>query len=184
MKIVLMRHAKPDLTPPFPLKLMSAIDFNLFSSEYDNGGITYKRDHILDFDLEHYFVCCSDLKRSQDTAYLFDRKPNVIDPLFSEVRFSKIESLFPAPYALFSLLCQFRWFFNLNSDYEDRKKTVLRAKIASDFLEKLAGEHKNLLVITHGIFLKVLAKELIKRKWLTFKKNKYNYLEYSIFNKL
>ena len=49
------------------------------------------------------------------------------------------------------------WLFNLTKR-ESRKDTVKRAK---EFIDKLQNEgDKSVLVVSHGLFLKVLAKEL------------------------
>ncbi|XOB63674.1 histidine phosphatase family protein [Campylobacterota bacterium DY0563] len=53
---------------------------------------------------------------------------------------------------------RFFWYFNLTK-YETKKDTINRAKALIESIDK---EDKDILIISHGLFLKILEKELKK----------------------
>lgn len=127
--------------------------------------------------------CCfsSDLPRAVYTAEQRASCPIVKLPLLREVPLVPfIKTSLKVPYPIWNMAGRLAWLGSCSSQPETRKQTIERAKKAVAFIEK---EGKSSLVVTHGFFLYVLAKELEKKGYTGPRKRRFRNGELSVYEK-
>ncbi|MDY0406768.1 histidine phosphatase family protein [Virgibacillus sp. 179-BFC.A HS] len=111
-------------------------------------------------------VITSDLKRSIDSAKLLNLHGKYItDPLFREVEIpaniSSLKGLTFKP-ATWSVISRLLWFCGYSRDCESLIHARVRAEKAANVLVEYAKEHTNVVLVGHGFFNMLIAKELRK----------------------
>ncbi len=136
------------------------------------------------------FVVCSTLERSKHSVKLLEVEKFMPDSSFCEAELPviNIPLLKMSPHT-WSIIFRIFWFFGLSKDVESKKKIASRVQAASEILENLAEEHKNIVLVGHGIMNRLIGKELVQRGWggevapNGKKYSGYRYWEYTIFIK-
>lgn len=161
MKITLVRHLKVDLV--YEDKYDSQ-GFNKSQEDYDNADIIEYRGIVArEFEGPVYV---SDLKRTHLTLMKkFKVKDYTISPLIREVplkAFKESTKLYKKTF--WQVIGRISWFLNLKSQGEGLRDTVKRA---NEFIDLLERKHPkdHVLVISHGVFMKVLSFLLVKRAY-------------------
>lgn len=170
MEITLIRHAKVKYGyKPF----YRHFEFDKACKEYDNSPVIvdmgYKCHCVADT------VYVSGLQRTHDTAELIlSNKELIEDNIFNEVPIKSFAPLpFPIPAALWFFVGRLLWALGLRQP-ETRGETKIRARKAADILEK---EYRPVVLVGHGVFMRVLVKELISRGYLISGKAQYRNLD-------
>lgn len=113
------------------------------------------------------FIVCSDLSRSIESAEQIGKNKILLkSPQFSEAGMpypnNVALNLHPLAWAvIFRIL----WFLGYSSNAESYGSTKLRAEKASRKLVQLSKEHGHILYVGHGIFNRLIVKELLKNGW-------------------
>ena len=169
MEISLIRHGKSQLTENDKINFA---EFKKWVENYDFNGVfeesTYPEVTIQKVATAKVVVT-SDLKRSIVSAGLLNPKTKTIsDPLFRETEL-------PAnPTMLFNIklkpnnwavILRLLWFSGYSNDCESFSQAKLRAKKASQQLIYYANEHESIVLVGHGFFNMLIAKELQKMGW-------------------
>ena len=166
MEISLIRHGKSTLTNNVK---MTCMEFKNWVDEYDNAGVfeeeTYPWETI-DKLANAKVVITSDLKRSIQSALLLNANlPSISDPLFREVElptFSlKLGEIKLKP-STWLVLLRCLWFLGYSRDSESLSDAKIRAKKAAETLVQYGREHKSVVLVGHGIFNRLVGKELQK----------------------
>jgi broad specificity phosphatase PhoE len=133
---------------------MNPDDFLAWVEQYDNMELEYS-EVDLPAKIDKVFVS-SQQRALKSAEYLI--LVNETSDLLVEVDAQAFMSMkIKLPKKLWLFVDRLRWYFNLRS-VENRSDTVKRAR---DFIEKIK-DIKNVLVISHGLFMHVLIGELKK----------------------
>jgi broad specificity phosphatase PhoE len=167
MEITLIRHGKSLWTENKPI---TAKEFKKWVEQYDSQGVYEEKSYppeTLQKIRTATVVITSDLKRSKDSAeYL---KPNgtvISDSLFreTEMPFVKIGGL-RLHASIWGVILRLLWFMGYSNGCESVRVAKIRAEAAASFLAKSAKEHYNVVLVGHGFFNRMIAKELQKNGW-------------------
>lgn len=168
MKIGLVRHFEV-IHSCKAFKCMSSEEFQQWQDEYNTAAI---KPNPVTIDRREWQICyCSDLSRAIETARAIYGENSIRTELLREV---EIRPAFKTdrrlPFILWTVLSRISWFFSRKS--ADSKR-------ADDFINGiLAGENKNILIVSHGALMWYLRKSLLSRGFTgpRFAKAKNGYL--------
>ena len=168
--ITLIRHAKVNYNFK---KYYRYFEFDKACKEYDNSPICKGGNKTFPCATKAIYV--SSLKRTHDTAKLIFLDENYIEnKLFDEVPLKSFSDLLlPMPTPMWFAIGRLQWFFGIGQQPESRQKTKDRARQAIDVLEK---EKREVILICHGLFMRVLVRELKNRGYTMYGKANYNNL--------
>ncbi|MEW9502413.1 histidine phosphatase family protein [Jeotgalibacillus marinus] len=190
MEISLIRHGKSRCTEN---NRITCEHFKDWIETYDDNGVFEEssyppetREKITSATM----VITSDLKRSVESAKLLH--PNNFTatpvPLFREtelpVPLTKLWGI-KLPPTIWAVIFRCLWFSGYSSQCEPLSKAKQRAKKAAQQLVEYAKEHHSVVLVGHGFFNLLLAKELQKMGWKGKKKTSskhWNCTTYSFFN--
>lgn len=189
MEISLIRHGKSKCIEN---NLMKCKEFKAWVEKYDWDGVFEENAYPLNT-LKKIttanIVFTSNLKRSIESAWLLN--PNLTatsDPLFRETELpapsTKLWGLKLKP-SIWALILRCLWFCGYSKDCESLSLAKNRAKMASELLVEYAQEHKTVVLVGHGFFNRLIAKELQNKGWKGKSKissKHWNCTTYSFFN--
>lgn len=167
MEIILLRHGKPVI--PHSNKL-TASAFAEWVSLYDSSGLcpsSSPTNEVITQASRCKAIVCSELPRSIESAKALNIKTiTVANSKFNEAGLPvanwRIIKLSPKAWAvIFRIL----WFFGYSRNSESYKATKARASEAAEMLKKLAEKHRSVLFVGHGVYNRILAKELKTSGW-------------------
>ena len=169
MEITLIRHGTSSWTENRP---MTCLEFNKWVETYDAHGVAeemvYPTETLAKMETAHLFVT-SDLRRSIESANLLKPDAETLsDPLFRETELPLPgKNLFglklPANWWL--VLLRVLWFCGYSRGCESFNAAGERAAKAADELINWTEEHGHTILVGHGFFNNLIAKELLKRGW-------------------
>lgn len=165
MKIVIVRHGKPDV-PDF--EKLKACELNTWIDSYNAAGIVQKPPPVRTIEIatQCRAVVCSDFPRSTQSAAALNVKVLHSASLFREVclPYAKWNLLRLSPYT-WALLFRIFWALGYSSHGESFRSFQLRASAGAEKLKQLATEHGSVLFVGHGLINKFIAKELLSSGW-------------------
>ncbi len=148
--IYLLRHFKvQDKTT----KKLNSQEFDKWVDDYDNYDLDY-----LDIDLpkiDRVFV--SSQNRVIKTAQYLKQDFTTLDKLVEVEAKAFISTNYKFSKSFWLIVGRLLWYFSL-SKIEKKEDTIQRAKKIVEILEN--DDSQNILIISHGLFLKILQKEL------------------------
>lgn len=159
MKIGLVRHFK--VMDQSERKWMLGQQFNKWVEHYNEADIQLAAYN----GQEHVWDLCwsSDLSRAAHTAqWIYSGDITYTDQLREvDVAAVPLKGI-KLHYILWLLLGRMAWHFNHHSQPEGRTSTLQRVKELLDLLES-EDAAINVLIVSHGLFMQVLVKELRRR---------------------
>jgi broad specificity phosphatase PhoE len=169
MEISLIRHGKSRLTEN---EKVTCLDFKKWVEKYDYNGVfeesAYPSETIEKVE-NAKIVITSDLKRAIQSAKLLNPEVKTIpDPLFRETELPtqsmKVMDIKLRP-SIWAIIMRLLWFCGYSNDCESLSNAKLRAKKTSQQLINYAEEYKSVVLVGHGFFNMLIAKELQRRGW-------------------
>ncbi len=165
MQITLLRHGKPAFEWNRKAK---GSELDRIIEEYDTSGIEGRPpQQTLDLASSHYFIVSSDLPRSTQSAKAIGvENIDLKSKQFIEVGmpyFSRLPVVLPL--CLWVIFYRVLWLVGFSKNAESLRMAKARAKQANRTLIELAETHQKVLVVGHGLFNHLLAKELRKSGW-------------------
>ncbi|WP_112179654.1 MULTISPECIES: phosphoglycerate mutase family protein [Paraliobacillus] len=169
MEISIIRHGKSQHTERHKL---TCFEFKDWMRKYDSNGV-FEKESYPSITLEKVnmanIVITSDLKRSIDSAALLTKtNENISYSLFRETELpacppllSKIK-LNPT---IWAILLRVLWFSGYSKECESLKDANVRAEKATQKLIEYATKHDSVVLIGHGFFNRLIAKELKDQGW-------------------
>lgn len=160
MKIGLVRHFK--VLHKHDGSLMTSAQFNSWVGAYNNAEI---EDTDFDYGLSEWNVCISsDLSRAIQTAETIYPGSVIVTDQLREIEVQSIHTLgnLKLPCQMWMVMGRIAWFFSHSSQAERKNETVDRARHTIDWIEEHYS-NRNVLVVSHGAFMKVLTQELFKK---------------------
>jgi len=115
--------------------------------------------------LVNWDICySSDLKRAELTAKLLYNGKIVITKDLREIGLKNfMNTEIKLHYKIWLIIGRIIWYFSKNSQEETRYETISRARKFVDLIER--SNYSNILIVTHGAFMKYLNSELKQRKY-------------------
>lgn len=167
MKIIVVRHGKvaPIATDWIPSdKLGHWIDTYNSHEIADNSRPSNELREIAQ---NSGAMVCSNLRRSIDSAAQLNEDRIILrSNLFSEAELPYanlgILKLSPKIWAVLFRLC---WVLGYSNNTESRAQAQVRARDAASKLIQLAESHQDILFVGHGIFNRMIVKELLNSGW-------------------
>ncbi|HZG70657.1 MAG TPA: phosphoglycerate mutase family protein [Chondromyces sp.] len=169
MEISLVRHGKSQLTENDKI---TCLDFRKWIEKYDNNGVveepTYPSKTIEKI-ANAKIVVTSDLKRSVQSAKLLNSAVKIIpNSLFREAELPagsmKLLDIKFRP-SIWAIILRLLWICGSSHDCESLSDAKFRAKKASQQLINYAEEYHSVVLVGHGFFNMLIAKELQKNGW-------------------
>ena len=164
MEIILLRHGKPE----FELKgSLKASKFKQLTNAYAQSGIQDFPPETLKERFNTYYVVCSDLERSiQSAKRLGFCKIHLLDDLYSETEIPYFDrSFLKLPVMGWLIIFRIFWLFGFNKNGESITKAKNRAKQAANKLIELANENNKVILVGHGLMNRLIAKQLRINNW-------------------
>jgi len=169
MEISLIRHGKSLWTENKPITCQ---EFRNWVERYDSHGIFEERSYPLET-LEKIaaakMIITSNLKRSMESAKLLN--PNI--QTISDTSFRETELPIPSATlwglklqaSTWAVLLRCLWFIGYSKGCESLREAEKRAEKAAILLVNYAKEHHHVVLVGHGFFNMLIAKELKKMGW-------------------
>lgn len=157
MKLGLVRHFK--VVTSSSSNVFSSSEFDKRMLEYDKSPIKISENKISEGEWD---ICYSStLPRAEETAkYLYAGEINYTD-LLREVPLSSFtKKQIKLPSFIWHVGGRIAWALSSKSQSETIKQTKERIKLFLELIQTI--EHKNILIVTHGFFMKALVAELKK----------------------
>jgi len=169
IEISLIRHGKSVLNGN---KKKNCEEFKKWVNNYNLSGVVEEKElppSTLKKVAHAKVVITSDLKRSIESAKILRNNVHIMtDTLFREVELpipsSKLGNIKLKP-QVWSGILRCLWFCGYSNSCESYESAKERAKQAAGQLIEYAEEYHSVVVVGHGFFNLLLAKELIKRGW-------------------
>lgn len=189
MEISLIRHGKSKCMNN---KRIKCKEFNDWVAKYNCLGVfeasSYPSDTLKKIATAN-IVLTSDLKRSIESAKLLNPNSTAVsDSLFRETELptpsTKLWGLKLKP-GIWALILRCLWFCGYSRNCESLRKAKVRAKKAAELLVEYAQTHSSIVLVGHGFFNMLIAKELQKTGWKGIRKTSskhWNCTTYSLFN--
>lgn len=154
MRIGLVRHFEVECPHKW---FLSSKEFRKWVEEYDCSQIKITKTTANEFLWDKCY--CSDLSRAIETARHIYKGSIVESSLIREVPIMPVvSSNIKLPYFIWLLAGRMAWYFSHSSQPETIKQTKERVE---RFVSKILKESApNVLVVTHGLFMLQLRKEL------------------------
>ena len=158
MKIVLVRHFK--VISPHGKKRLNSQEFNERMDGYDIYPVKPNEVFV---NSDEWDICyASTLSRAITTAKTIYKGNIVETPLIIEVPLSSfINTNTRLHYMIWQIVGRIAWLFSFKSQKEIRSQTIARINEFIKLLEN--SEHENILIVSHGFFMKVFVNQLKKR---------------------
>lgn len=157
-KIYLLRHFKVKDKKD---KRLNSFEFNQWVDRYDNTALEY--DNILIPKVDKVYV--STQNRAILTAKFLNLDFEKTNLLIEVEAKAFINTKFRFPKFFWLFVSRFFWFFNI-CKFENIKDTKKRA---NEIIQKIEEDKENndILIISHGLFLKALIKQLKQKAYKT-----------------
>jgi len=166
MRIVLLRHGKPDIE----FGKMRVSELGRWIDSYNSSGID--RSHLPGSEAvgianECNTVVCSDYLRSVESAELLGIKEvKQIDPAFREMGLPYGDWRTPKASAIvWASIFRVLWFLGYSSNSEHFSAAKKRAFYCAGKLQSIAQNRDSVLHVGHGLMNRYIAKELLLNGW-------------------
>ena len=167
MEIILLRHGKPVLPE---LRKMNAVSFREWVRMYNEAGLcasSTPSQEAIRKSKNCNAVVCSSLPRSIESAKTLSKNEITLSSeLFNEAGLPisnwQVFKLSPKAWAI---LFRAMWLFGYSNNSESFKQAKCRAQRSVQILQALALEHESVLFVGHGIYNRLIAKELRANGW-------------------
>ncbi|MGG5255352.1 histidine phosphatase family protein [Neobacillus sp. SM06] len=174
MEISFIRHGESLLTEK---NKMTATEFKKWVERYNDHGVFENSSYpaaALEKAAAAFLVITSDLKRSIESARLLNPAAKIIsDPLFREtelpIDLPKLLNIKLKPNT-WSVSLRLLWLCGYSNECESLNQAKSRAVKASQQLIHYANEYESIVLVGHGFFNRLIAKELQKKGWQSKRK--------------
>lgn len=183
MRVILMRHGKPLLSPQ---SAVTSLEFEHWIDAYNSAelceGLKPPAEAV-EMAGTCNVIVCSHLKRSLSSARMLGISDvNVIEHRLREMEmpWGKLTNLTIKP-EYWAVIFRILWFFGYAKNSESFKAAKLRAAHAAALFESAAKEKGSVLFVGHGMLNRYIAKSLVKNGWLVKKNVGSHYWDFGVF---
>ena len=189
MKIVIMRHGKPQVdlevmkTKTLPSNQLGGIIDDYETTDLDSLDLPPAA--ALSLARKCSVSISSDLPRAVSTAQALGLATvNSVDPVFRESALPYVEWRYPKfTFFTWAILFRLLWLCGFSNNGESVKAAKSRAILAADKLEKLAGENETVINVGHGIMNRLVIKVLKRHGWRVIKRTGETYWSYTVLER-
>ena len=167
MRIVLLRHGKPDVPK---LGGVSASKIGQCIDAYNAAGVRLEdkpSNGAIEIANSCNVVVCSDLPRSIESAQALGvSEINHIESVFREMGLPFAS--FPSPKlspVIWAAIFRTLWFMGFSSNSESLREAKIRALHGAGRLREIAEADGSVLLVGHGFVNRFIAKELLSTGW-------------------
>ncbi len=153
--IYLLRHFK---VKNKTTKKLNSNEFNLWVDNYDKSDLKFYEINLPKIDKAYV----SSQNRAIKTAKYLNINFELLNELVEVEAKAFISTKFKFSKSFWLIIGRILWYFNICKT-EKRKDTIKRARKVVNIIEN--DGRKNILIVSHGLFLKVLTNELKKNKF-------------------
>lgn len=183
MEIAILRHGVPEPILEIPIPASGFIEW---INSYNKSGLSETScppKNVLAYANSCKAIVSSSLQRSIDSAKALNTEKLLLsDQQFKEAGLPsenwQFLKLSPNTWAI---LFRVLWFFGYSNNSESIKEAKTRASLATDKLIHLAEKHKKILFVGHGIFNRLIVKELKNRGWSGPKSSGSTYWSFEVY---
>jgi len=185
MEITLLRHGKPTIPS---LAKLSAYSFRQWVKLYNSAGLSHSSKptneaiiHAEDCNA----IVCSALPRSIESAKALKIKDITLSsPQFNEAGLPIASwQRLKLPPKFWAVFFRVLWLFGYSNSSESYKEAKARASESAAKLSELAEEYKYVLFVGHGVYNRLLSKQLIAAGWSGSKKPSSKHWGFSVYKK-
>ena len=164
MKIILLRHGKPDFEKQW---VRSAEEAKRALESYAVSRVTSAPSvQCNSLNSKDTFCVTSNLARAMDSAALIGFKQSSALALFNESELPHPDCLYlHLPWKLFLIIYRLLWFFGFRKNVPGKLLDRQRANKASQYLSNLSINNDQVLLVGHGIMNNLICSELEKSGW-------------------
>jgi broad specificity phosphatase PhoE len=169
MEISLIRHGRSKFNYNKPI---TCKQFKDWVEQYDTHGVYEEKSYpaeTLEKIRNAAFVFTSDLKRSIESAVILNLQQKAkINSLFREIELPTPSTDYPGIKLnpiFWAVLLRGLWLKGYSRNCESLEDAEARARRAAKVLLKFAHEHGRVVLVGHGFFNRLIAKELLKAGW-------------------
>ncbi len=167
MRIVLLRHGKPDVPK---LGKLRASEICQWIESYNSAGLKIGNSpsrKAIEIANDCNAIVCSDLPRSVESARALGIKEvNHVESMFREMGLPYAN--FPSPKLslnTWAVIFRVLWFLGYSSNGESLREAKLRASNGASRLKEIAENNRSVLLVGHGFVNRFIAKELLSNGW-------------------
>lgn len=169
MRIVLVRHGHPDITPD-ARRPIAGTDLGRWYREYNDVGlatVSSPPQPLRDAAAIAGCIVASDLRRAMESAQvLAGTRPVNLDPDLREVGFpERLNSSTRLSPGVWVMIARALWLFDRCECEEPKTAASRRAARLADNLCTLARAHNSVVAVGHGWFNLFVGRELRRRLW-------------------
>ena len=168
MEITIIRHGRSTYVENNRMKSSA---FKSWIDNYDLAGVLEEVDYppvALTRISTARIVFSSHLSRSVESASLLNAEGTVSDSLFREAELPHINRdilKVKMPPGLWAVSLRVIWLLGYSKGCESYRSTKRRALQAADKLIESAESHQTVVLVGHGFFNRMIARELRKKGW-------------------
>jgi broad specificity phosphatase PhoE len=173
-RIVLVRHG-----PSAHVEKSAALNragVQVWRAAYDSAGIhpsAEPPEALRRLAAEATHLIASDLPRARDSAErLAPHRQIIISDLLRESALAIPNWPTRLPLAAWGMLIHLRWAYEIVRGSDVAASDRARAAAAADWLTDVAAHNVTVLVVTHGVFRRVLGNQLVGRGWVRTRRQK------------
>ena len=178
-----MRHGEVALDTS---KRISSKEFSKYINRYNSAGIKSPRSSKEKtkkiFDTAD-IILCSNLHRSTESVKVFNKIVLEESTLFREAELPNLGHSFlkfkPKTWLVISRLL---WLLGYSKDCESFKDAKKRAQLASQKLLHYSKEHQTIVLVGHGLFNRLIKKELLLSNYIEKQKLQHKNWSYGIYS--
>ncbi|MEC5341105.1 hypothetical protein ABRZ24_00580 [Brenneria populi] len=163
MKIILVRHGKPDINISGKL---SSNEMKLWIENYDKSEVSEDPPSYFftNSSVRNSFVAASPLPRALTSLNMISIKPDMVDPIFCEAQLPlSNRSWLNLPPMAYAFLLRVLWFIGSSKNVESYCSAKIRSKSAAAKLINLAQKESTILLMGHGIMNRMIGSQLKKQ---------------------
>jgi len=190
MKIVLLRHGKPDIPNLGKLK---ASEFHRWIEAYNSAPLDTELKpslKLIEIANQCNIIVCSDLPRSIESAKILGVEDiHCIDAIYREFELPYARELpkHGSPKlspAVWSILFRVFWFMGYAPNCESLSSARQRASSAAHLLHNKAVKNKTVLFVGHSLLNSFIAKTLLAKGWRGTTSIFSKHWEFSVFENM
>ncbi len=171
MKIIFIRHGKPDFNPSQWLG-SDKVHSRLLGYKESRVTTPPSSDQINLAEKSAYYCMTSELSRAQDSATLLFNTAPEVSALFNEAELPHPNRLWlPLPWSAFLVIYRLAWLLGYRKNAAGRQQDLHRANAAANLLLERASEHACVYVLGHGIMNRLIVRALVKQGMSVQSKN-------------
>lgn len=182
MKIILMRHGKPILSPQ---NWIAPCEMEQWIQHYNLSEVKAEGVPLTSFSLANSanFIVASNVRRALLSVQVLGCKVSDSDAVYAEAGLPFALWNFPRlPPAVWAAFFRLLWLIGYSRGSESVLGAKIRAKVAAKKLTSLADKG-TVLLVGHGIMNHLIAKELITLGWAAPSKHESTYWGASVYTR-